>query len=119
GIPIRREHEVLHNQLWPADAETSEPYLAVRPVEHIVLVDQHPGQRAPLLGKPVAGAREFLLAHHVGLAGFDPFLTRDDAVRLHSVPPKFRREDFPAERKGRSSPWHGRRAPARRRTVRA
>ncbi len=82
-VPVGREHEMLHHELAAAFEQIGQRHLARRPVEHIGRVDLDPGQRAPLLVEPVARFGEFLFAVEMGLARGDPFLARDDLVRLH------------------------------------
>jgi hypothetical protein len=74
---------MLHHKLAAAFEQVGQRLLAIGAVEQIILVDLDPGQRPALLAQAVARAGIFLLAGHVGLAGLDPFFTRDDLVRLH------------------------------------
>jgi hypothetical protein len=74
---------MLHHQLAAACEQIGQRLLALRAVEHIGLVDLDPGQCAPLFAQPFAGAGVFLFMRQMRFAGFDPFFTRDDFVRLH------------------------------------
>ena len=74
---------MLHDELAAALEQVGQRLLAAGAVEHIVLVDLDPGQRAALLVQALAGLGQFLLMREMGLARGDPFLARNDAVRLH------------------------------------
>ena len=50
------EHEVLHQQLAPAFEQIGERAPALGRVEHVVLLDAHPRQRAALGAQGRAGA---------------------------------------------------------------
>lgn len=67
-FPARSEHELLHQQLAAAVEKFGKRARALGRVEDIVLVDAHPGQRAPLGGEPVAQMRQFLFMHQQRLA---------------------------------------------------
>ncbi len=74
---------MLHHQLAAAREQIGQRLLAFRAVEQVSLVDLDPGQRAALLAQPVARPRVFLFMRQMRFAGFEPFFTRDDFVRLH------------------------------------
>src|SRR5215469_13825733 len=86
-VPFGREHEVLDHELRPALEEIRQCRSSVGALEQIGPFDFRPGQRAPLFAEAVAGACEFLFMREQRLARFDPFLLRDDLVRLHGGPP--------------------------------
>src|SRR5262245_3092008 len=52
-------------------------------VSHVLLLDLHPGQRAPLGGNKIAHARERLLAFEMCLARRKPFVLGHDSIVLH------------------------------------
>ncbi len=59
-VPIRVEHEVIHDQLTSSFEKITEGHGALRPVEYILLLDLYHGQLAPGLGQPVALMVELL-----------------------------------------------------------
>src|SRR4051795_2302388 len=82
-VPVRRKHEMLHDKLTAAVKQISQALLAAWPVEHVGLFDLDPWQRAPLGAEPITRPREFSFMIQMRFAGCDPFLTRDNLVRLH------------------------------------
>ena len=74
---------MLHHELAAPGKQIGQGLLARWTVEHIGLVDLDPGQRAALFAEAIPRPGKFLLMRHMRLAGFDPFLARDDLVRLH------------------------------------
>jgi hypothetical protein len=88
-VPLRGEHEVIDDQLAAAVEELRQRPLAVPSFEHVRLLDALPGQRAAFLTQPVPLACEFFLQAQEGVAGFEPFLVRDDLGSFHTVPPQF------------------------------
>jgi hypothetical protein len=86
-LPVRAEHEVIDDQLALAAEQIGERLLAVRGVEHVVLVDLLPRQLAPFAAQRITRARERLFVGEMRLAGSKPFIVRDDLVRLHCVSP--------------------------------
>src|SRR5579864_8072600 len=90
GVPLRRKHEVVYDQLAPPVKELRKRLPAVRSFEGIRFVDALPGQRPPFLAQPVAKTCELLLAGEERLAGPQPFIVRDDRVTLHACFPPAR-----------------------------
>src|SRR5687768_3682270 len=84
-LPCRPEHEMADDELIPPDKQVREGDQALGTVEDIILADQHPRQRATLLGKPAPLACPSLLLTEQRFAGLHPLASRYDAVRLHSL----------------------------------
>ena len=72
--PVRAEHEVLDDELAAPVEQVGERLLAVRAVEHVVLLDLDPGQRATFGAQLVAQAGEFLFLAQEFLACGKPFV---------------------------------------------
>ena len=83
GFPVGAEHEVIDDQLALAAEQVGQGFLAARPVEHVSLVDFHPGQLAPLFAQRIARAAKSFFLGEVRLAGGEPFVLGDDAMRFH------------------------------------
>src|SRR5260370_33132152 len=60
-LPVGREHEMVDDQLRAPGEQVAERDLAVRPIEHVRLVDADPREIVPLLAQPVAPRRQPLL----------------------------------------------------------
>src|SRR6266481_619660 len=60
-LPVRTEHEVIHNQLAPAAEKLGQRFLAFRPIEHVWLLYLLPGQLPALLAQLITQPRELLL----------------------------------------------------------
>src|SRR5579862_4328787 len=81
-FPPRGEHEVLHQELTAALEEIAERVLTRRRVEHVILLDAHPGERTPLAGYLIAQARELLFARQqLPALGLPLLLGYDGMVR--------------------------------------
>src|SRR5260370_42708002 len=87
GCGLRIEHRVVAHQLSAPVEKLIERPFALRPLEHVLLVDQLPRHVAPRLAQLVAELRELLLLDEVPLARLDPFLVRNDLVLHTSYPP--------------------------------
>ncbi len=85
GFPVGAEHEVIDDQLALAAEQVGQRLLAVRSVEHVSLVDLHPGQLASFFAQRVARFRERLFLGEMRLAGGKPFVLGDDAMRFHGL----------------------------------
>src|SRR5262249_43799058 len=81
--PSRAEHEMIDDQLAASVEEVGERFLAVRPLEDVLLVDLDPGQFAPLGAHPVAHPGKLFLVGQVEFARLEPFFSRYDFVVLH------------------------------------
>src|SRR5262249_8336327 len=86
-LPLRREHEMVDDQLRALGEQVAERDLSVRSVEHVRLVDPHPWEFAPLRAQTVPRRRDFLLPGETRHARRDPLLARDDPVAFHLSPP--------------------------------
>ena len=73
-LPVRSQHEVLHEQLPTAVEQVGERAAALGRFENIVLVDVNPRQRTALAGDLVAQACQFLFARQQRLALDNPFV---------------------------------------------
>ena len=72
--PVGAEHEVLDDKLAASVEQVGEGDLAVRSVEHVVLLHLDPGQRATLGAQLVAQPGEFLFLAQQFLARGKPFI---------------------------------------------
>src|SRR5438105_3175614 len=82
-VPFGVKHEVVSDQLTSAIEESSQRFLAVRTVEHVLLFNLFPRQLAAPLTQLVSQSRELLLFEQQILAGGQPFLFRDNVVNRH------------------------------------
>src|SRR5882672_4143316 len=82
-LPVRTEHEVIHDELAASVEQVAESHRAVGISENIILLDPDPGQRAALCRQAVPLARECLLLGEQRAAGFDPLFFRDDVMLGH------------------------------------
>src|SRR5207245_4146423 len=80
--PARTEHEVLDDQLAASVEQIRERLLAVRSVEHVLLLDLDPREIATLAAQSVAKSSEFLFLGQQFLASGKPLVSRYDPV-LH------------------------------------
>jgi hypothetical protein len=82
-VDVMQPHEVVDDQLAAALEQVGQRHLAVRALEHVVLVDGHRGKCAPLLGQrgelPAGG---LLLGQQV-LARRQPILARRGMRDFH------------------------------------
>lgn len=78
-LVLRREHEVIDDQLAPAIEQRGQSLLSSRALEPVVLLDRLPGQRLPLSGQLVTRSRELLLLREQLLARGEPVVVSDDA----------------------------------------
>src|SRR5262245_22045158 len=76
-------HEVIDDQLTAPVEQIGKRPLALRRIEYVLLLNLHPGQRAPLGGNKIAHARERLLAFEMCLARREPFVLGHDSIVLH------------------------------------
>jgi hypothetical protein len=60
GLPGRVEHDVLNDQLAAPGKQIDKSHRVVRPLEHVVRVDPHHRQPAPVGAQNVTLAGEFL-----------------------------------------------------------
>ena len=65
---------MLHHELAAPSKQIAQCRLPGWPIEHIVLVDLDPGQRAALLVQALARLCQFLFAREMDLARGDPRL---------------------------------------------
>ena len=77
-IGPRRQHEVIDGELAAAPEQIRERALALRPFEHIGLLDLDPGQLAALGAKGIELMGDGFLLGEQRLAGGKPFLARGD-----------------------------------------
>ena len=82
-LPLRREHEVVDDELAPAVEEVGERLLAVRPVEDIARLHADPGEPASLRAQLIAAPREFLLLLEELFPGDEPLVARHDSRTIH------------------------------------
>ncbi len=82
----RLEEGAVDDQLTAAVEQVEQAGLAVRPLEHIVLLHGHPRHAPALGGQRVACACVFLLLHEHPLARRLPFPGRNDRGLLHREP---------------------------------
>src|SRR6202790_1846592 len=73
-LPLRTEHEVVDDELTSAIEKIRECDLAIRAVEHVILVDLYPWQLTPLPAQLIAHPRELLLPGQQLLSSGQPFL---------------------------------------------
>src|SRR3546814_11715308 len=85
-LPAGAEHEVLHEELAAPGEEIAQRNRPLGPLEDVVLLDLHPGQRAALLQQLVALARERLLGFQLRLARRQPDLAGYDLVFPRASP---------------------------------
>ena len=78
NVPRGIEHEVPDDQLRPTLEEVEQRRSAVRVLEHVLLLDLHHGEAAPIGADPVPTVREVLLLLPELLAGLDPFISGCD-----------------------------------------
>ncbi len=83
--PVGTEHEVLDDKLAASVEQIGERLRAVGSVEHVVLFDLDPRQRAAFRAELVAQAGEFLFLAQQFLARGQPFIARDDLVLHGSI----------------------------------
>src|SRR5687767_1017751 len=78
AVDTRSEHEVVDDQLTTPLEQIEQPRLAIRPLEHIVLIDLDHRLPAPLRGQRISGTggRLFLLEQLL-VSGF-PLAKRHD-----------------------------------------
>src|SRR5579862_836303 len=81
GVPVRREHQVVDEQLAAAFEKFSQSFSAGGRIVVIVLFDFDPGQCAALGGERVAIAQVPFLFGQQFLAGGEPRFARNDRVR--------------------------------------
>src|SRR5262245_23564785 len=81
-LPPWGQHEVLDQQLAATVKQFGERARTLRCFEHVILVDPHPWQRAPLAGDLIAQACQFLFVHQQRLALGYPFIPGDDAMTV-------------------------------------
>src|ERR1700738_3442131 len=86
-LPAEAEHEMINDELAPPGEQVGERLLAVRPVEHVALLDPLPRQLAPLPAQVVTHPVELLLLGEQRLARLEPLRRRDDFVAGHRIPP--------------------------------
>src|SRR2546427_5497016 len=82
-LPLRREHEVVDDELAPAVEEVGERLLTVRPVEDIARLHADPGEPASLRAQLIAAPRDFLLLLEELLPGDEPLVARHDSRTIH------------------------------------
>src|SRR5215467_11082423 len=82
----RAEHEVVDDQLRAPVKELSQGLGPRGGVEPVVLLDRHPGQRAPRGGELVAAARQLLFLGEQFVAGRLPLPAGGDVVAGHRYP---------------------------------
>ena len=82
-LPVRAEHEVVDDQLAVFAEKLGQRFLAVRAIEHVILLDFLPGQLAALAAERVARARKCFFLREMRLAGNEPLVMGDDFMRLH------------------------------------
>src|SRR5215470_4255939 len=82
-LPVGAEHEVIHDQLAPALEQVGQALFAVGPIKDIAFLDALPRQIASLLTELVTQSGKFLFFRQEFLAGFRPFMRRDDPVLVH------------------------------------
>src|SRR5207245_6744211 len=73
-VPLRREHEVIHDELAPALEQVGEGFLPVRPVEGVGPIGFLPREGAALPAQRVALAREGLFLLEKALARREPLV---------------------------------------------
>src|SRR5262245_43674532 len=79
-VPSGVEHEVVDDKLAPALEQIAEGAAAVRTVEEVVLVDQHPWQFAALPAQFVSFPGEFLFGGKMLQTRLQPFVSRNHFV---------------------------------------
>ena len=77
---LRREHEVIHEELVAPCEQLGERFRAVRPLENVALLDTLPGERPPQQAQLVPGSGELLLSGEQRRAGRDPLVVGDYGV---------------------------------------
>src|SRR5262245_31287310 len=82
---LRVEHRVIDDELATSLEDLAERLPTVPAIEDVLLVDQLPGQAAPLAAEPIAEACELLLLGQMLLPGRHPFLVPDDRVGRHLI----------------------------------
>lgn len=73
-VPVRREHEVVDEQLATSVEQVEQRGLAVRTLDDVLPVDLDHREPAPVCVERVARRREFLLPGQQLLAGNQPLL---------------------------------------------
>ena len=82
-LPLRREHEVIHDELRRGAEQVGERQASARAFELIRLVDTFPGQLAPGLREFIAQARKFFFPCQECRARVSPFPAVYDAMVGH------------------------------------
>src|SRR5262249_23020456 len=82
---IPAPHEVIDDELAVLAEQIGECLLAGWRVEHVLIVDFHPRQRAPFGSDEIVHARERFLALEMSLARLDPLFAGDDAMRRIAI----------------------------------
>src|SRR5262249_19942626 len=82
-VPIRREHQVIDEELAPSVEEFGEGLAAAGRIEDVAFFDLYPGKSTTLGGESVTFAAEPFLLFQQRLAGRQPFFVRNDWVLFH------------------------------------
>src|SRR5262249_6906125 len=86
-LPLRIEHEVIHDQLTPILEELLQRRGTVRPLEHVRRVDFHHRQLAPFSTPGVALPAGFLFPGEQRFAREQPLFPAHDVRSIHLDPP--------------------------------
>ena len=87
--PFGVEHEVVNDELASAVEEVRQRFLALGPVEDVLLFNPFPGQISARLAQLVPQSRELLLLDKQLLASRQPLLLRDCLVNHDSYLPSY------------------------------
>src|SRR5262249_17796313 len=85
GLPAWAQHEMIDDQLTLAAEQFGKRLLALRRIENVVLLHFLPGQFAALAAERIASVGKRFFLGQIGLARGDPFIVRNDLVRLHET----------------------------------
>ena len=83
ALVIRAEHEVVDHQLRAAVEQLRQRSSPVCGLEHVLLLDRHPGKVPTLPGKLIPESCELLLALEQLRARREPLLACADAMTRH------------------------------------
>ena len=83
-LPCRAEHEMIDEQLAPALEQIRKGLPAVRALELVVPVNQHPGQAPPLGRQFVPETGQLLLLVEQRNPRLEPVFPRNDLVIRHA-----------------------------------
>jgi hypothetical protein len=86
-VPVGAEHEVIDDQLAMRAEQVGEVPLAALALEHVILVDLHPGQRAARFAEPIALLGECFLLRQQRGSRREPLAPGNDGMADHGRGP--------------------------------